>query len=259
MRLQLGSLGDPSSVTVTWEGASTAPVDETANAFVKAVNDLAAAKELKAMMAVTNEREAGIQDPAHFDCIALANDVVNCLEAFVSIYKEDDGYPLLERSREALESVKESGGLINELRRQLTEAQSQLDRYHNQIENLLKPMRDQAHAQLTAAQAREKALRDALEELEEIYHDIRIPGEIDSFTLQPARDLLAQPSAAPSGDSVTDTVWEAGEPAIFFVCTHGVFRSSDNASLCYTTSLERAQWIAERLNAAMRNSEGKAT
>lgn len=34
-------------------------------------------------------------------------------------------------------------------------------------------------------------LREALRELVEIYDGVRVPGEIDSFTLQPARELLS--------------------------------------------------------------------
>ncbi len=39
---------------------------------------------------------------------------------------------------------------------------------------------------------RVKELQETLGELEEIYRDIRVPGEIDSFTLQPARMLLGR-------------------------------------------------------------------
>jgi predicted RNase H-like nuclease (RuvC/YqgF family) len=45
-------------------------------------------------------------------------------------------------------------------------------------------------AKLAASEASADSLRRALEELVEIYVDVRVPGKIDSFTLQPARLAL---------------------------------------------------------------------
>lgn len=43
--------------------------------------------------------------------------------------------------------------------------------------------------------------------------------------------------------------WEAAVPAIFFKCSYGVFPAGGESSLCYTTSSERAEWIAQQLSA----------
>ena len=54
------------------------------------------------------------------------------------------------------------------------------------------------------------------------------------------------------GSSNGSVDWEAGNPCLFFQCTSGVFRKDGGSSLCYTTSTERAEWIARQLNAEMR-------
>ena len=43
--------------------------------------------------------------------------------------------------------------------------------------------------------------------------------------------------------------WYPQVPDGFFKSTHGVFNDAvDGGSICYTTSLERAGWISDRLN-----------
>lgn len=42
--------------------------------------------------------------------------------------------------------------------------------------------------------------------------------------------------------------FKAEVPGIFFECSHGVFIDGNDGSLCYTTSKERADWIATMLN-----------
>jgi len=49
--------------------------------------------------------------------------------------------------------------------------------------------------------------------------------------------------------------FEAREPGIYFKCEHAVFPVGGDNSLCYTTSRERAEWIADRLNTRHPNPE----
>jgi hypothetical protein len=42
--------------------------------------------------------------------------------------------------------------------------------------------------------------------------------------------------------------FEIGSIAVQFDCEWGVFQSGSESSLCYTTSKERAEWIASKLN-----------
>lgn len=49
-----------------------------------------------------------------------------------------------------------------------------------------------------------------------------------------------------------DASWTVGVPVVFFNCTHGVYLGKDGeSSLCYTTSSERAEFIANELNNLM--------
>lgn len=66
------------------------------------------------------------------------------------------------------------------------------------------------------------------------------------MTIPPNNDT---PETAPNETPENHGLWQLGVPVIFFECTHGVFPAG-KASLCYTTSKERAELIVTWLKEA---------
>lgn len=50
--------------------------------------------------------------------------------------------------------------------------------------------------------------------------------------------------------------FEVGKHDLQFACDWAVFPKGSSSSLCYCTSEERAQWIADRLNGKKQNARG---
>jgi hypothetical protein len=95
----------------------------------------------------------------------------------------------------------------------------------------------------------EKKIDEAIDEL-----NIGLSSDYGSVPLmarhmRKTRDFLESAKAEPVTEPKRVTTFSAGKmPALAFQCEAAVWCDNDSGSLCYATSMERAKWIAEKLN-----------